>query len=95
VSRKRCSKQQVAKRLAKCCFFCKEPGYAALAAHRLLPGEKGGKYHLLNILPVCANCHCKIHNNEISIDERKYLSTAGVHLIHYWKDGIEFWEPER
>lgn len=75
------------------CFFCKEDIPAVLDAHRVKPGEEGGKYVLPNMLTACANCHRMVHDNIIIID-RKYPSTAGVMFVHYWKEGVEYWEPE-
>lgn len=77
----------------KQCFFCEEDNYELLDAHRILPGEEGGKYHNWNILVTCANCHRRIHSGEIVVD-RKYLGTQGSLIVHYWRDGKEFWQPE-
>lgn len=90
--RKRYIRKQIKKLVEKHCFFCKEDNYALLDAHRILPGEKNGKYHELNMLCVCSNCHRRIHSGEIIVD-RKYMSTKGI-VIHYWRDGQEFWEQE-
>lgn len=89
---KRYSKQQILKLYRKKCFFCAEDNYDLLDAHRILPGEEGGKYHEWNVLVTCSNCHRRIHAGEIKID-RKYMSTKGL-MLHYWRDGQEFWEPE-
>jgi hypothetical protein len=81
------SKQQLCKRLAGHCFFCKEADYALLDAHRII---EGGVYHPDNILVTCASCHRRIHAGEIVID-RKYLATNGKQVLHYWRNGKEFW----
>lgn len=88
----RYSRQQINKLYFKKCFFCEERDYAALAAHRIIHGKDGGKYQNHNILICCANCHNKIHSGSIVID-RKYNSTKGI-VVHYWKDGEEFWQKE-
>ena len=89
---KKYSKQQIRKLYLKKCFFCGEDNYELLDAHRILPGEKDGKYHQLNMLITCANCHRRIHSGEIKVD-RKYMSTQGL-IVHYWRNEQEFWEPE-
>jgi hypothetical protein len=68
--------KQAFKHAAGQCRICKEPGYEVLNVHRILPGAEGGKYTEGNSACVCANCHNKIHANQIVID-RYYYSTAG------------------
>lgn len=29
--------------------------------HRVIPGEKGGRYEIGNVIPLCPNCHREIH----------------------------------
>lgn len=72
----------------KKCIFCKESDPALLDIHRINPGCTGGKYSEINVVCCCANCHRKIHNNEIKI-EKKYFSTKGLCLIYYI-DNIEY-----
>jgi hypothetical protein len=86
------TKKQIRKKYIKKCFFCEEDNYNLLDAHRIIPGEQGGKYHNLNILVTCANCHRRCHSGEIKVD-RKYQSSAGI-VVHFWQDGVEYWKPE-
>lgn len=79
------------KKLDKKCFFCKTDEYCILDVHRILPGEKGGKYQELNTITVCSNCHRKIHNDKIKID-RKYPSTHGWVLHYFDEKGNEHWD---
>lgn len=83
--------QQCVKEYMSKCFFCEETDYALLDTHRILPG---GVYQRHNILAVCSNCHRRIHDGQIIID-RKYPSTAAVMYVHFWRDGVEYWEPEK
>lgn len=87
------SRQQIKKLHDGQCLFCKEDDYTILDAHRIVPGTEGGEYHNENILTVCANCHRLIHSGSIVID-RKYLSTNGKLIVHYWRGEEEFWEYE-
>lgn len=72
------------------CFFCEEDDYAVLDCHRIVEGADGGEYTDFNTVVVCANCHRRIHDEQIVID-RKYFSTSGQYVLHYWEDGEEFW----
>lgn len=72
------------------CKFCGESDYAVLDVHRIVPGEEGGRYTEHNTVTVCACCHRRCHDGQITID-RKYYSSKGW-LLHYWKDGHEYWE---
>lgn len=91
MAKKRYTRQQICKLVEKKCYFCGEEDYALLDAHRIIPGEDGGKYHDLNIAVTCANCHRKIHGGRIVVD-RRYYSTAGKWILHYWDDGEERWQ---
>lgn len=82
--------KQATKKMAKKCYFCDVDDYACLACHRILPGEDGGIYTDFNTVVVCSNCHNKIHDGQIVID-RKYYSTAGRWVLHYWHEGKEIW----
>ena len=82
--------KQVKKRCDKKCYFCEEDDYAVLDVHRIIPGEEGGEYTEHNTVTVCACCHRRCHDGQILID-RKYQSTGGT-VLHYWKDGKEFWD---
>jgi hypothetical protein len=88
--KKRYSKQQLFKLVAKKCRFCPEDKYELLDVHRIVAGADGGKYHEWNAVTCCSNCHRKCHCGEIKID-RYYNSTKG-RILHYWRDGQEFWE---
>jgi len=81
--------KQAKKRTEKC-YFCEESDYSILDVHRIIPGEENGKYTPHNSVVACASCHRRIHAGQIVID-RKYLSTSGKWIIHYWKDGEEMW----
>jgi 5-methylcytosine-specific restriction endonuclease McrA len=61
------------------CRICGETNYNLLDVHRIIPGSKNGKYNKENSVTICANCHRKIHANEIKID-RYYQSTNGFLL---------------
>lgn len=73
----------------KCCF-CEEQDYAVLDCHRIMPGEEGGEYTDFNTVVTCSNCHRKVHDGQIVID-RKYFSTSGHWVLHFWQDGEEKW----
>lgn len=88
-SKKLINKQET-KKFAKKCYFCSVDDYALLNVHRIIPGESGGKYTEKNSLVVCANCHNRIHDNQIIIDQ-KYYSTSGKWVLHFWENDQEFW----
>jgi hypothetical protein len=73
------------------CYFCPVNDYSWLHLHRILPGEDGGIYTDFNTITVCANCHERIHDGQIKID-RKYFSTSGKWVLHYFENGEEFWQ---
>ena len=79
------------KHLAGKCKFCPCNVYEFLDVHRILEGENGGKYTDLNTVVVCRKCHQEIHDGKIKI-EKQYPSISGRLVLHYWKDGQEFWE---
>jgi hypothetical protein len=87
---KRLVNKKAKKKLEGKCYFCPEDDYNLLDCHRIFPGEKGGTYEDRNILVTCANCHRKIHSGKVIID-RKYLSTSGKWVLHYWVNGEEKW----
>lgn len=89
------SRQECRKRYDGCCFFCGVDNYNVLEAHRLFPGSKGGKYDAQNILVCCSNCHTLIHSGEIKVDERRYQTTTGKSIIHFFINGKEFWLPDQ
>jgi hypothetical protein len=75
----------------KKCFFCGEENYSLLDAHRIMPR---GVYHFKTVLCCCANCHRKCHSKNIIVEDRKYTTTLGENIIHYWENGQEFWKKE-
>lgn len=82
--------KQLTKHSARKCYFCPTDDYALLHCHRIVPGENGGKYTDNNTLVVCSNCHNRIHDGQIVID-RKYPTTAGRTVLHFWENGDEKW----
>lgn len=77
--------KKAVKRAAGKCFFCSEADYELLDVHRIFEGADGGKYTDHNTVVVCALCHRKIHAGKIRLD-RKYLSTSGRWVLHYWDE---------
>jgi 5-methylcytosine-specific restriction endonuclease McrA len=73
------------------CLFCHETDASVLDAHRIVPGELGGRYTRGNVLTLCANCHRQTHSREIILD-RIYLSTRGP-VLHCWVNRKECWLP--
>lgn len=88
--KKKLINKQAVKHFAHKCYFCECNDYACLQCHRIVPGEQGGEYTEHNTLVVCANHHNKIHDGQIVID-RKYSSTSGKTVLHYWEEGEEKW----
>lgn len=82
-------KQRI-KRTERQCRLCDNSDYNTLDAHRILAGSDGGKYTENNTVVLCANCHRQTHAGDIIID-RYYHSTQGK-VLHYFKDGNEFWK---
>lgn len=81
----------VTKKAAGECYFCGVADYDVLECHRIIPGEDGGKYQHDNVVVACGNCHSRVHAGQIVID-RKYLSSNGKSVLHYWENGIEHWK---
>lgn len=79
------------KRVEGKCIFCGLDDYALLDCHRIQPGEEGGEYTESNTIVACANCHRRIHDGQIVVD-RKYPSTSGSFVLHFWENGEEKWE---
>ncbi len=75
----------------KVCYICGEDDYDLLDVHRIVPGKEGGQYTEHNSLVTCSNCHRKCHSGRVIID-RKYQTTLGKWLLHYWEDGEEKWK---
>lgn len=70
------------------CRICKEEIYEILDVHRILPGEKGGKYEETNCVCICTKCHRKHHSGLIDI-KGWFHSTAGRILLYIDEDGKE------
>jgi hypothetical protein len=75
----------------KQCYFCECNDYKLLDLHRIVEGQHGGEYTENNTISVCAMCHRKIHVGIIKID-RKYFSSDGKYVLHYWIEDQEFWK---
>jgi hypothetical protein len=88
--RKLVNKKSKKKFEGKCCF-CGEADYALLDLHRIVEGKNKGIYSDFNTIVSCSNCHRRVHDKQIVID-RKYYSTAGKWVLHYWINGEERWE---
>lgn len=79
------------KHMDKKCYFCPCDTYDLLDVHRIVEGSQGGRYTEFNTVTACSLCHRKIHAGLIKID-RKYLSTNGRWILHYWLDAEEKWD---
>lgn len=79
--------KRVRKTVDTYCTFCGENNKAVLDVHRIQHGCDGGQYNTSNTVVACSNCHRKIHDNQIQIDQW-YQSTTGP-LLHCWIDGNE------
>lgn len=83
--------KKITKLQEKKCYFCPCDDYELLDVHRILEGCQGGKYNRYNSLVVCSLCHRKIHAGIIKID-KKYFSSSGKWVLHYWMNNEEKWE---
>jgi 5-methylcytosine-specific restriction endonuclease McrA len=47
------------------CVLCSEPQtqWLKLEIHHLIPRSLGGSNDVDNLMPICPNCHSKIHSN--------------------------------
>ncbi len=90
MARKKLIDKQAAKHYQGKCYFCEVSDYSCLHCHRIVEGAQGGEYTDFNVVVVCANHHAKIHDGQIKID-RKYNSTNGKTILHYWDNGEEKW----
>ncbi len=89
-SKKKLIDKVVKKLRDKKCFFCDCEIYEVLDVHRIVEGSLGGQYSEHNSLTVCSLCHRKIHAGIIKID-RKYPTSNGKDVLHYWIGEEEFW----
>jgi len=76
------------KRRNKSCQICGEETYELLDTHRIIPGEKGGKYTNSNCVCLCTSCHRKHHSGLIDI-KGWYSSTGGKLLLYIDEEGEE------
>lgn len=81
------------KKTDKKCYFCFCDEYALLDVHRIVEGCYGGEYSEHNTITVCASCHRRIHAGTIKID-RKFFTSNGKYILHFWQDNVEKWEYE-
>jgi hypothetical protein len=80
--------KKIKKLIDKKCKFCDCSTYELLDVHRIIEGNKGGKYTDHNTVTVCSLCHRKIHAGIIKVD-RKFFSTAGWVLHYFDENGVE------
>ena len=59
------------------CVLCHERNAATLVAHRVLPGERGGRYDWANVATLCQNCHARLHSGQIRM-EGPFQTSDGV-----------------
>ena len=90
MKKKRYSRQYIKKKTDGKCFICSEDNYKVLDAHRII---EGGTYHKSNVLTLCVKCHRLTHNGDIKFD-RKYNSTSGHPVVHFWYKEQEYWIDE-
>lgn len=58
--------------------------------HHLIERNDGGTNTPENLIPICSNCHSKVHEGLIKLD-KWYFSTRGW-IFHYWDEtGKECW----
>lgn len=67
--------------------MCQESNQAVLDIHRIYEGSKGGTYDSRNCIVCCANCHRKIHDEQIKII-RKHPTLSHRYYIEVVIDGI-------
>jgi hypothetical protein len=76
------------KRRHKECRICGENTYELLDTHRIIHGEKGGKYTNSNCVCICTSCHRKHHAGLIEI-KGWFNSTKGKLLLYVDENGNE------
>jgi len=88
---KRLVNKKAKKKFEGKCYFCPEDDYNLLDLHRIVEGANGGVYSDFNTIVCCANCHRRMHSKQIIVD-RKYYSTSGKWVLHYWINDEEHWK---
>lgn len=91
--RRRVPVRQCKKRYCRKCCFCGEAEYAALDAHRVVPGKDGGSYVWQNVLVTCASCHRKVHDGVIEV-VGIHEGSSGRRWVNYIENGKEYWVRE-
>ncbi len=76
------------KRRNKPCRICGEERYKLLDVHRIVPGEKGGKYENPNCVCLCTTCHRSHHSGLINV-KGWFDSSAGKLLLYIDEEGNE------
>jgi hypothetical protein len=71
------------KKFAGKCAFCEESNYAVLDVHRIVEGHRGGVYHSLNAVCVCANHHRMIHDGQIQIVKKHISYGESLYVLEY------------
>jgi hypothetical protein len=74
------------KKFAGKCAFCDESDYAVLDVHRIFAGSKGGTYHTLNSVCLCANHHRKVHDGSINIIKKHISFGENLFVLEYIED---------
>jgi len=84
--------KKLKKKLDGECYFCGEKNYSILDCHRILPGKDGGQYNSINTITICANCHRKVHAEQIIVHGR-YFCTNAKYVLHYTdENGEDQWK---
>ncbi len=71
--------KKLRKRIDRCCKICGESDYNVLDVHRIIEGNKGGKYSVNNCVTICCKCHRLVHAGKIKIHSWR-MSTKGMVL---------------
>jgi 5-methylcytosine-specific restriction endonuclease McrA len=79
--------QTCVKRLQARCAICPESRYTTLEAHRIIPGEQGGKYVVGNVIALCASCHSLVTAGE--------YKTLGIRSCSFWPTGVLHWIDDK
>lgn len=79
--------KQAFKKFASKCAFCEESNYEVLDVHRIFEGYKGGTYDSRNAIVTCANCHRKIHSEQLTIVKKHISYGESLFVIEYIENG--------